>query len=523
LAQGQTPVFRATTNLQSIAVRVTDKHGVAVQDLSAADFSLFENGRRQKIAFFAAEGQPVSLVILLDASRSMEFGGKLERARALLAPLTRGNRPEDEIFLVPFTDQIASFEPLTMEQRLRPPRASPPGNRGSALYDALASALCHLRTAANVQRAVVVVTDGVDQHSRLKLEQLTELVRSSSAQIFTVGLYNKVERQVYWRRHGTVTIAGLREIDNPVTVFRRLAKESGAESFFPSSDQDFQKALDRISERLQTQYTLAYYPARIDTVRRIEVKVGRKGIDVSARDSVGSGIADGGVHFEGAGCTISPRDHPYPWESHVTSTASSPVIYQENFSDPRSGWPDRRFDLVNHLAAYYSKEGYEVYRRCADCMLSGKATRGVVTVTGDAAVAAYGPWWNNFRASATIEGKWTDGASSVGLVFDFMEDGYYALLLPKPQKDKVSFQLVRGRWNGERSDLVPRRDLVPAEGRGKLHRLGVESVNGRIRLWVDDRYAGIVQDAQLRYGLVGFGAFGNARMIVHQLRVEALP
>jgi VWFA-related protein len=121
LAQAQTPVFRAETNLQSIAVQVTDKEGHDVKGLTASDFTLLEDGRPQKIAFFEAEAQPVSLAILLDVGRHMDYGGKLDRALALLAPLMRRKFPEDEIFFMPFTDETGPFQQLTAEARIERP------------------------------------------------------------------------------------------------------------------------------------------------------------------------------------------------------------------------------------------------------------------------------------------------------------------------------------------------------------------------------------------------------------------
>ena len=71
-------------------------------------------------------------------------------------------------------------------------------------------------------------------------------------------------------------------------VFEHLAKESGAESFFPTSAEDFKKALDRIAALLNAQYLLAYHPERVDKVRKIRVEVKRQGVKVSARRSVGA-------------------------------------------------------------------------------------------------------------------------------------------------------------------------------------------------------------------------------------------
>src|SRR6476646_4117393 len=118
--------------------------------MAASDFTLLEDSRPQKIEFFEAQDQPISLAILLDVGRSMDFGGKLDRALDLLSPLMRGNLPEDEIFFMPFTDEAGPFQQLTAEERLQRPTIPVLGHRGSALYDALASALCHMRTAKNV-------------------------------------------------------------------------------------------------------------------------------------------------------------------------------------------------------------------------------------------------------------------------------------------------------------------------------------------------------------------------------------
>src|ERR1700690_267181 len=86
LAQSESGVFVANTDLQSIAVRVADKQGRDVHGLAASDFIILEDGVPQKIAFFGAENQPISLAILLDTSFSMKASQKLDRARRLLGP-----------------------------------------------------------------------------------------------------------------------------------------------------------------------------------------------------------------------------------------------------------------------------------------------------------------------------------------------------------------------------------------------------------------------------------------------------
>lgn len=524
LAQAQTPVFRADTNLQSIAVQVTDKKGDYVRGLTASDFTVFEDGRAQKIAFFEAESQPISLAILLDVGRSMDWGGKLDRALVLLAPLLRGNLPEDEIFFMPFTDETGPFQQLTAEERLQRPTIPVLGHRGSAVYDALASALCHMRAARNVRQAIVVISDGMDQHSRLRLEQLIQLVRSSNPQVFMVGLYDAPEYEIWRQGQKTVTIVGLREVDNPVVVFRRLAKESGAESYFPASEKDLKKALDRISALLNAQYTLAYYPERVDKPRKIEVKVDRRGNRISTRGAVGSENSVETVSFAGAGCQVSAKDHPYPWEARVKRASDSAMVYHEDFSNVRSGWPNRRFNESTHSSARYIVGGYELNRYCPHCDVAVPSPSPEIATGADTVVAAYGPWWENFRATASIEAYWDDSSAAVGIVFDVREEGYYAFLVTPPAGLQNTFELVRGNWDGKRTPIIPKTQFgFSVANEGKKYKLSVDRNGRQVTVFVDDKQVGSIEDSSLEYGLVGFGVFGNGREVVHDLQVEATP
>jgi len=526
-AQSELPVFRADTNLQSIAVQVTDNRGNHIQGLSASNFTLLENGKPQKIAFFGADAQPVSLAVLVDSSTSMAIAGKLEQARVLLATLLHGNRADDEISLMQFDDKVGPFARLTPEQRSRPVVLDPLlGSGGTAFYDALASALCHMRTAQNIRQAVVVITDGADQHSRLDLEQVIQLARSSSAQVFTIGFFSKDEHEIFGQREKKVALANGHEIDNPAIMFERLARESGAESFFPSSNQDFRKALDRIAALLEAQYTLAYYPARLEGLRKIEVKVNHSGVHVSARRSVGSDESGEPVHFSATGCAVSAKDHPYPWESRTSLSSANTRIYREDFTDPRSGWPNRvgksdpsrKNQPESTSSSRYVAGGYE---------LSWARTPGAPPRRGlEGAIAAYGPWWKNFRASAVIESTKSINSfeSAAGMVFDVAGPGYYALLLAG-NGNKLAYTLIRRHWSGAGADIIPWTFITSnrIDPAAKGHKLAVESNRGQIILRVDDLELDRVKEDEFDGGTVGFGTFGGGRTIVRDLVVEELP
>jgi Ca-activated chloride channel homolog len=553
--QAQTPVFRATTELQSIAVQAVDGKGNFVPGLTAADFTLLEDGRPQKIAFFGAEQQPASVAILLDSSRSMDYGRKFDRARELLAPLIAGHHPDDQIFFMPFTDRIETFQQLTPEQRQHPERIQT-GRRanegGTALYDALASALCRMRTAQNVKQAVVVITDGADQHSRLNLEQLIELARMSNPQIFMIGFFSRAESEEYREGSKTVTLIGEREIDNPMLVFNRLAKESGAESFFPSSEQDLKTALDRISAMLQAQYTLAYYPLNADRFRKIEVRVHKSGVKVLARRGVGSSSESGPVHFEATTCQVSAQDHPYPWEPRSVRTPSGGLVYHEDFSDPKSGWPNRREQIPAirrtirqpqevggeyRPGLRYVSGGYEIsHHPPAELRSTGPIADGVV--------AAYGTSWDNLRASVSVRSDWARTISpqggflrlaeiASGLVFHLNDEGYYALVLTGGMEKSeagrsariIQFKLVRNLFSddgaGKSVELIPWTPVVPSTQEG-AHEISVEYKAGLITVVVDGGRAGSVHDNRLPSGLVGLAVFGTGDATFRDLVVQDL-
>jgi Ca-activated chloride channel family protein len=533
-ALAQTPVFKSDTTLQSIAVQVTDKQGNAIKGLSAGDFTLLEDGRPQKISFFGAGKQPTSLAVLVDSSASMSLGGKLIRAKALLGPLLRGNHPEDEIFLVPFTDRLQSFTRLTTEQRLHPPEIRVSASGGTSFYDALASALCHMRSAQNVKQAVVVITDGADQNSRLNLEQLIQLTRSSNAQVFTIGFFDKSESDILHQSARPVTLVGEREIDNPVVVFDRLAKESGAESFFPTSERGLQQALDRIFAILEAQYTLAYYPADTSRFRKIEIKVKRGGVKVLSRRGVGADGETGMVHFSATSCEVSAKDHPYPWELRATRDPSGALTWHEDFTDPRTGWPNRH-ELIPaprrprdiggdpewKPGVRYIPGGYE---------LSNTFTAGPVV---DSVVAAQGTFWNNFRASVVIDSTASVGAATgiyqgtaPALVFHMGTGGYYALVLTGAGRDSThdtSFKLVKRTFSPASEVVIVPWTKVAFRADKKQRRVSVQYQRGKIDVLVDDQRVTSVQDATYPNGLIGLGLFGHGRAVFHDLLVEELP
>jgi Ca-activated chloride channel family protein len=538
--QNQGATIRVSVDLVSVSSRVTDKQGHDVPGLKAEDFTLFEDGRKQRISFFDTEKEPISISILLDSSSSMNAYDKLGAAQGMLEELIGRSRLEDQVSVLQFTDRVVGFKQISSERRLL---TLPPGivsqSGGTALYDAVASALCHLRGSKSLRQAVVVITDGADQHSRLKLEQLIRLVQSSKAQLFIIGFYSAPEYAIYKQSEKTVNLVSGREIDNPVVVFERLAKESGAEAFFPTNKKSLEQAITEISNILRAQYTLAYYPeGETRNLRRIKIKLNRGGVKIRARQSIAfEGPANEEVHFEGETCEVSAKAHRYPYEARVV-TSGSTVNYREDFSDPRTGWP-------NHVGSRYTPRGYELsyedttHKDNQILVNSGPLGNGIL--------AAYGPWWDEYRGSVEVDAGWVKMhapnnlnhpktgnamyASTAGLAFRVDDSGFDAFLLSTNSQlyeaEALSFELVRKTYGSlSETQLLPWTRLAAKGIQQKFTggiKLGVECLGDRVTLFVEDQEVARVPGTPCKSGYLGLTSFGSGRVSFRNLSVEGTP
>ena len=551
-AQATVPFMRVEVGLQPIYVQVKDSDGKNVPGLTEKDFKVLENGKEQKIAFFDAGSDPVSIAILVDSSDTMDSSSGLGSAQAIAAQFMRTARAGDQIYAMDFTDQMGPFVRFTREQLLNPagPTLSPAPSHGSALYDAIADALCHLRGAESLRQAVIVITDGVDQYSRIDLEQLIGLVRASRAQLFMIGLQSKARFGFQRATEPRLTLINGHDIDNPVVVFDRLMKESGAESFIPKSRAGLKDALQAVSSMLQSQYTLAYYPPKNSQknsgkLRKIEVKVDLHKTHVFTRRFVGTQQnASEFVHFDEASCAVSPKFHPYPYEADVTRGPGG-MIYRDNFSDPHSGWPQ-------HEDSHYVSGGYELsnspvpagnmggavrYYSTDGAIPYGAAPADTPMAFRENVIAAYGPWWTDFRASVSV--KIVSAAEShnarsqfsyatrpaAGLLFRMNPKGYYALLLSSAgKKGKLSAKLVRRDFLSNYPDNYTETDIVPwaevERAPASETQLSVQASEDRISIFVDGQPVKTARDNTYSQGWVGFVISGPGHAIFRDLVVR---
>jgi len=531
-AAGSAATFRADVDLASVSVRVTDRKDNEIHGLTADRFALYENGLPQKISFFAAEEEPVSLGILLDVSSSMASTGKLDNAKEALSRLIGAMRPEDEMFYLRFHRQVDKIVDFTSDPHRILQAIAKTGvtQDGTSLYDAVARALCYMRGAHRRKRALLVVTDGADQHSHRSLEELIPIVQASQAQVFIIGYFGKEEYEWYrGSRNKKVTLVTNREIDNPVMVFKRLADESGAESFFPSSPAKLQEAVDAVAHQLRAQYTLAYYPkANAGDFRRIQVKVAQPGTRVRTRRGFG-GVesATAGGSGQSAACEREEL-RPYPYESK-TASENGCTVYHEDFQNAASGWPSkelfRYMDGTYQMASAKHPESRHTYALSPGYFPMGDAGS---TDPAEGVLVANGPWFEDLDASVSVELKSTGGAgdleAAAGLVFRLNDRGYYAVLVSKAASGsrKIAFKLIK-KYHFARTaqDLsswteFPLGDLLGAPQK----KISVQCKGPIITILLQDQSVAKFEDHDFDEGLVGMVFFGTGRAVFRDLSAE---
>ncbi len=277
--QAQVPTYRVSTNLVPVPVTVTDAAGRFVTDLGPGDFQLFENGVPQDVVVFDHARAPVALELLIDASGSMEpyMASARRAAEALLSIL----RPTDVGAVFAFSSQARTVGAFTSDvSTLRDSLRSISAYGSTTLFDALYVALDQgrrfVRRMPEVPRrqVIVVVSDGADTGSRLKLEDVLDRLRESGVVVYAI------RPRPDQRSRDPDEGRGQGEY-----ILRQIAGNTGGRAFFVRSGGELEEAYEQIGRELTSQYVLAYTaPPNRERWRRINVRVNREGTTIRMRE-----------------------------------------------------------------------------------------------------------------------------------------------------------------------------------------------------------------------------------------------
>jgi len=241
---GQSSLFRAGVDLVTVGVTVSDRRGNLVTDLTAEDFELFEDGRRQHVLHFgghAASSLPMHLGLVLDLSESMADDIAFTRTASIR--FLDALEEAADVTLVDFDTEVRvgryarhDFVRLVERIRSQKPRGA------TALFDAIGVYLDGA-SGATGRTIMVLYSDGGDTRSVLRLHDVLNLIKASDVTVYAVGVV----------QHSTVRARAEQQL-----VLRQLADASGGRAFFPLSVADLDKAYQEVLGEIRAQYVLGY-------------------------------------------------------------------------------------------------------------------------------------------------------------------------------------------------------------------------------------------------------------------------
>ncbi len=240
--------IRAEANLVTVPVSVFDSRNRVVSHLGAEAFRVFEDGAEQRIDAVGEEDVPASIGFVLDTSGSM--GVKIDLARDAILRFLKTANPDDEFFLLPFDSHpgaVTGFTSRIEDIAEQLTRVRPAGT--TAMLDAIQTAFVRMRRARHARRAIIIVSDGGDNHSRVTKTEILRLAREAEVQVYALGTYEPPAT-----RHRTPE-----EFTGP-ELLATIAEQSGGRSFPARRLSDISDAAIRIGFELRSQYVIAYRP-----------------------------------------------------------------------------------------------------------------------------------------------------------------------------------------------------------------------------------------------------------------------
>jgi Ca-activated chloride channel family protein len=267
---GQPPLtFGTGIEIINLTVTVTDASGRLISGLDRDAFSVYEDGVKQELALFNKDRLPLSVVLLMDSSASME--DKVVPAKAAAKRFVATLVPADRARVVSFNNHIDVLQDFTGDKdalnagidRLKPSGATALHN---AFYISIKELQKEKQTGAGARRqAIILLSDGENTASIVTDEQVIDLARKAEISIYSIRLTADYE--------GDKGRAAFSQATHLLSV---LARETGGQAFFPAQIQELDSVYDRIAEEMRTQYSLGYVPTNLKKdghYRRIVVRV----------------------------------------------------------------------------------------------------------------------------------------------------------------------------------------------------------------------------------------------------------
>ena len=253
--------LKVAVDLVLVPVTITDPMNRLVTGLEKENFQLFEGSAGQEIKTFSSEDAPVSLGVIFDSSGSMS--SKMDRAKDAVVEFFKTANPQDEFFMITFSDEpevVSDFTSSVDEIQGKLVFTVP--RRRTALLDAIYMGVTKMRQAKYAKKALLIISDGGDNHSRYTENEIKALVKEADVMVYAIGIYDRYF-QTQEERLGPELLG-------------QIAELSGGRAFTVENPNDLADVATKIGIELRNQYVLGYRPQnglRDGKWRKIKVKL----------------------------------------------------------------------------------------------------------------------------------------------------------------------------------------------------------------------------------------------------------
>jgi len=253
--------LRVDVDLVLVPVTITDPMNRLVTGLEKDNFQLFEGSSAQEIKSFSSEDAPVSLGVIFDSSGSMST--KMDRAKEAVIEFFKTANPQDEFFMITFSDapeEVSDFTSSVDDIQGKLIYAVP--RKRTALLDAIYMGISKMRQAKFPKKALLIISDGGDNHSRYTEGEIKSLVKEADVMVYAIGIYDR-----YFQSEEERLGPGL---------LSEITELTGGRAFTIDNPNDLADVATKIGIELRNQYVLGYRPhnvVRDGKWRKIKVKL----------------------------------------------------------------------------------------------------------------------------------------------------------------------------------------------------------------------------------------------------------
>ena len=240
-----TKPMKVDVDLVLVPVTITDPLNRLVTGLERENFQVYEDKRPQVIRHFSSEDAPISLGVIFDMSGSMSI--KIEMAREAVVEFFKTANPQDEFFMIAFNDKpelISDFTRSVEDIQGRLIYTVPRGR--TALLDAIYLGMNKMRDAQNRKKALLVISDGGDNHSRYTDGEIKSMVKEADVQIYAIGIFE-------------LTPPTPEEVRGP-HLLSEITDITGGRTFVIDNPNELADVATKIGIELRNQYVLGYRP-----------------------------------------------------------------------------------------------------------------------------------------------------------------------------------------------------------------------------------------------------------------------